>query len=95
MPGENADSRRSSAAINDPMTDAASSPDFSPSFLAAREQADTAAETERSAWEALQGRPDTDREALKAWRQAHQAAGEAQARFAEEVRTWFSRGALD
>jgi predicted lipoprotein len=68
---------------------------FPPSFLAAREKANAAADIERGAWEALKSRSTASQEETRAWRQAHAESQAAQDAFAAEVRAWFSTNALD
>lgn len=79
-----------------PMTDDTTpSSGFPPSFLAARERANAAADAERGAWEALARRTGTGHEETRAWQKAHEESRAAQDAFAHEVKAWFSHTTLD
>jgi hypothetical protein len=70
-------------------------PDLPPSYIAARERADAAAQAERDAWQALGMKSDTSHDEAAAWREAHDKSIAAQTAFAEEVRDWFTTNGLD
>ena len=70
-------------------------PNFPPSYIAARERADAAADAERAAWLALGMKSSTSHDEAAAWRTAHEKSIAAQQAFADEVRDWFTTNGLD
>jgi hypothetical protein len=77
------------------MTDTNEPSGFTPSFLAAREKADAAADAERAAREALRLKSGSSHGEMQAWLKAHEESRAAQEEFAREVRDWFAQNALD